>query len=151
MHFVWFSMSDGFLTTRFRIPPSSPRDSGGILRLVARLIHLTWKTIQNAYHICAMQKAWPWFRDLLRPIEGTKNPKGQPRTYTRYWFLQVHYNTRKYLTHYMYQNYTWMEDLCSNNRFSILMLQSGIIQYRIYLLHDCTVVLFCEHVLLGFN
>ena len=49
MHFVWFSMWDGFLTTRLRIPPSSRNDSGGIRRLVVRKIHLTWKTIQNAY------------------------------------------------------------------------------------------------------
>ena len=51
MHFVWFSMRDGFLTTRLRIPPSSLRDSGGIRRLVVRKIHLTWQTIQNAYHL----------------------------------------------------------------------------------------------------
>ena len=67
MHFdgSWFSMWDGFLTTRLRIPTSSLRDSGGIRRLVVRKIHLTWKTIQNAYPLglllpyqCWLMFAW---------------------------------------------------------------------------------------------
>ena len=39
-----------FSPTRLRIPPSSLRYSGGIRRLVV-IRRLTWKTIQNAYHL----------------------------------------------------------------------------------------------------
>ena len=65
MHFVWFSMWDGFLTIRLRIPPSSLRDSGGIRRLVVRKIHLTWKTIQNAYLLAYFRicPCWEQFWD----------------------------------------------------------------------------------------
>ena len=38
-----------FLTTSLRIPPESRSDEGGIRRRVVRKIHLTWKTIQNAF------------------------------------------------------------------------------------------------------
>ena len=44
MHFVWFSMRDGFLATHLRISPS-------IWIAVVRKIHLTWKTIQNVYRL----------------------------------------------------------------------------------------------------
>ena len=43
--YIWFSMWDGFLTTRLRIPPSSLCDLVGIRRLVVRKIHLAWKCV----------------------------------------------------------------------------------------------------------
>ena len=84
-------MWDGFLTTRLRIPPSSLRDSGGIRRLVVRKIHLTWKTIQNAYPIrgmrCPPPEGWdvphqrdemsPFQRDEMSPIRGMRCPPSE--------------------------------------------------------------------------
>ena len=51
MHFAWFSMRDGFFSHHKHPNPARVAcDEGAIRRrTMVREIHLTWKTIQNAF------------------------------------------------------------------------------------------------------
>ena len=51
MHFVCFFMRDGFSHHLFLITTIVSTESNGIQRRVVGNVHLTWKTIQSAYHI----------------------------------------------------------------------------------------------------